>query len=338
VPNNPEMVIPDNLDFMELLIELSDQLYAFVGSELSPTTTTNIYPTRYAVLYQDLIADYNALVTGTDKSPPELEKDNTLIFLLLQLIHIEKVGGKDKLLAQDYANDEHLFRLLIGLYNEDQVNSEDGFYLRDLALQCAISHQQGYIRDRPMMRFRHPKLAVIWPYYSQICYAVQSYFLVRYKNNVQDPTCLSNLPTQECVKIAMESQLRQNIVAGTLFIYLVPNYQGKEPELDASGMFLRGGTLNYKLLDMLNIDTKHRYVEWFINVNGMKGTWIHLANTGLLCCLVASFQVTWSHLQDDAGIRARTTISWRSTSTDQVCLALCHGCCLQAPLEHTMLS
>ncbi|KAK3821090.1 MAG: mediator complex subunit 23-domain-containing protein [Benniella sp.] len=258
VPNNPEMVIPDNLDFMELLIELSDQLYAFVGSELSPTTTTNIYPTRYAVLYQDLIADYNALVTGTDKSPPELEKDNTLIFLLLQLIHIEKVGGKDKLLAQDYANDEHLFRLLIGLYNEDQVNSEDGFYLRDLALQCAISHQQGYIRDRPMMRFRHPKLAVIWPYYSQICYAVQSYFLVRYKNNVQDPTCLSNLSTQECVKIAMESQLRQNIVAGTLFIYLVPNYQGKEPELDASGMFLRGGTLNYKLLDMLNIDTKHR--------------------------------------------------------------------------------
>ncbi|KAG0370098.1 Mediator of RNA polymerase II transcription subunit 23 [Gamsiella multidivaricata] len=256
VSANPDMVIPDNLDFMELLIELSDQLYAFVGSELSQIS--NIYPTGFAVLYEDLIADYFALVTGTDKTPPELEKDNTLIFLLLQLIHIEKVGGKDKLLPQDYAGDEHLFRLLIGLYNEDQVNSKDGFYLRDLALQCAISHQQSYIRDRSMMKFRHPKLAVIWPYYSQICYNVQSYFLNKYKNNVQDSTCLSNLPTQENIKIAMESQLRQHIVAGTLFIYLVPNYQGKEPELDAFGMFLKGGTLSYKLLDVLNIDTKHR--------------------------------------------------------------------------------
>ncbi|KAF9982144.1 Mediator of RNA polymerase II transcription subunit 23 [Modicella reniformis] len=256
VASNPEMVIPENLDFMELLIELSDQLYVFINSELSQTTT--IYPTGFAVLYEDLITDYNALVTGTDKSPPELEKDNTLIFLLLQLIHIDKVGGKDKLLSQDYAGDEHLFRLLIGLYNEDQVNSKDGFYLRDLALHCAISHQQAYIRDRYMMKFRHPKLAVIWPYYSQICYNIQSYFLGKYKNNVQDTTCLSNLSTQENVKIAMESQLRQNIVAGTLFIYLVPNYQGREPELDVSGMFLKGGTVNYKLLDMLNVDTRHR--------------------------------------------------------------------------------
>ncbi|KAG0207246.1 hypothetical protein BGX28_001465 [Mortierella sp. GBA30] len=256
VAANPEMVIPDNLDFMELLIELSDQLYAFVGSEMSQIS--NIYPTGYSVLYEDLIADFYALVSGTDKSPPELEKDNTLIFLLLQLIHIEKVGGKDRLLAHDYAGDEQLFRLLIGLYNEDQVNSKDGFYLRDLALQCAISHQQSYIRDRSMMKFRHPKLAVIWPYYSQICYNVQSYFQTKYKNNVQDTTCLSNISMQENVKIAMESQLRQHIVAGTLFIYLVPNYQGKDPQLDTSGMFLKGGSLNYKLLDMLNIDTKHR--------------------------------------------------------------------------------
>ncbi|KAG0043526.1 Mediator of RNA polymerase II transcription subunit 23 [Gryganskiella cystojenkinii] len=256
VQPNPEMVIPDNIDFMELLVELSDQLYAFVGSELSQIS--NIYPTGYSVLYEDLIADYHALITGSDKAPPELEKDNTLIFLLLQLIHIEKVGGKDKLLTQDYAGDEQLFRLLIALYNEDQVNSKDGFYLRDLALQCAISHQQGHIRDRTMMKYRHPKLAVIWPYYSQVCYNIQSYFVSKYKNNVQDTTSLSNLSTQENVKIAMESQLRQHIVAGTLFIYLVPNYQGKEPELDASNMFLKGGAISYKLLDMLNIDTKHR--------------------------------------------------------------------------------
>ncbi|KAK3840300.1 MAG: mediator complex subunit 23-domain-containing protein [Linnemannia elongata] len=256
VTANPDMVIPDNIDFMELLIELSDQLYAFVGSELSQIS--NIYPTGYSVLYEDLIVDYHALITPSDKGPAELEKDNALIYLLLQLIHIEKVGGKDKLLAQDYAGDEHLFRLLIALYNEDQVNSRDGFYLRDLALQCAISHQQIYIRDRSMMKLRHPKLAVIWPYYSQICYNVQSYFLTKYKNNLQDLTCLTNLPTQENVKVAMESQIRQHIVAGTLFIYLVPNYQGKEPELDASGMFLKGGTLSHKLLDMLNIDTKHR--------------------------------------------------------------------------------
>ncbi|KAF9915309.1 Mediator of RNA polymerase II transcription subunit 23 [Lobosporangium transversale] len=254
VGTNPDMVIPENLDFMELLIELSDQLYAFVGSELSHISS--IYPTGYAILYEDLIADFYGLITGTERTPPEIEKDNTLIFLLLQLIHIEKIGGKDKLLSQDYAGDEHLFRLLIALYNEEQVNSKDGFYLRDLALQCAISHQQSYIRDRSMMKFRHPKLAVIWPYYSQICYNVQSYFISTYKNNVHDATCLSNLPIQEIVKVAMESQLRLNIVAGTLFLYLVPNHQNRE--LDTSGMFLKGGTLNYKLLDFLNIETKHR--------------------------------------------------------------------------------
>ncbi|KAF9976367.1 Mediator of RNA polymerase II transcription subunit 23 [Actinomortierella ambigua] len=256
VPANPDMVIPDNIDFMELLIELSDHLYAFVGTELSQIS--NIFPTGYSVLYEDLIADYKALVTGNDKNPPELEKDNTLIYLLLQLIHIEKVGGKDKLLPTDYAGDERLFSMLISLYNEDQVNSKDGFYLRDLSLQCAISHQQSYIRDRTMMKYRHPKLSIIWPYYSQICYNIQSYFLHKYKNNIHDTTTLSNLSMQENVKIAMESQLRQHIVAGTLFIYLVPTYQGREPELDPTGMFLNGGALSYKLLDLLNIDTKHR--------------------------------------------------------------------------------
>ncbi|KAF9163280.1 Mediator of RNA polymerase II transcription subunit 23 [Actinomortierella ambigua] len=256
VPANPDMVIPDNIDFMELLIELSDHLYAFVGTELSQIS--NIFPTGYSVLYEDLIADYKALVTGNDKNPAELEKDNTLIYLLLQLIHIEKVGGKDKLLPTDYAGDERLFSMLISLYNEDQVNSKDGFYLRDLSLQCAISHQQSYIRDRTMMKYRHPKLSIIWPYYSQICYNIQSYFLHKYKNNIHDTTTLSNLSMQENIKIAMESQLRQHIVAGTLFIYLVPTYQGKEPELDPSGMFLNGGALSYKLLDLLNIDTKHR--------------------------------------------------------------------------------
>lgn len=256
VAANPDMVIPENLDFMEILAELSDQLYAFASNDLS--LTTNIFPSGYAIQYEELIVDFHALVTGTDKELPELEKDNTLIFLLLQLIHIDRIGGKDKLLPQDYASDEHLFRLLIGLYNEDQVNSKDGFYLRDLALQCAITHQQGYIRDRAMMKFRHPKLAVIWPFYSQICYNVQSYFATKYKNNVQDTTSFSKLPMQENVKVAMESQIRQNIVAGCLFVYLVPNNNGKKVELDPSGMFVQGGVVNYKLLDMLNVDAKHR--------------------------------------------------------------------------------
>ncbi|KAG0085283.1 Mediator of RNA polymerase II transcription subunit 23 [Podila epicladia] len=246
VAANPDMVVPENLDFMEILAELSDQLYAFASNDLS--AVTNIYPSGYAVQYEDLI-----------------------------LIHIDKIGGKDKLLPQDYASDEHLFRLLIGLYNEDQVNSKDGFYLRDLALQCAITHQQGYIRDRAMMKFRHPKLAVIWPFYSQICYNVQSYFATKYKNNVQDTTSFSKLPMQENVKVAMESQIRQNIVAGCLFVYLVPNNNGKKVELDPSGMFVQGGVVNYKLLDMLNVDAKHRLIGllYKMMLDGDSGPRIH---------------------------------------------------------------
>ncbi|KAG0334491.1 Mediator of RNA polymerase II transcription subunit 23, partial [Podila humilis] len=278
VAANPDMVIPDNLDFMEILAELSDQLYAFTSNELS--AITNIFPAGFAVQYEDLISDFHALVMGTDRTPAELERDNTLIFLLLQLIHIDRIGGKDKLLPQDYASDEHLFRLLIGLYNEDQVNSKDGFYLRDLALQCAITHQQGYIRDRAMMKYRHPKLAVIWPFYSQICYNVQSYFATKYKNNVQDATSFSKLPMQENVKIAMESQIRQNIVAGCLFVYLVPNNNntnGKKLELDPSAMYLQGGIVNYKLLDMLNVDAKNRLIGllYKMMLDGDSGPRIH---------------------------------------------------------------
>jgi hypothetical protein len=62
---------------------------------------------------------------------------------------------------------------------------------------------------------------------------------------------------QEIVKIALESQLRQNVVASTLYIYLVPNIN-KDSTLDPTKSYLKGGILGHKLLEMLNTDTKHR--------------------------------------------------------------------------------
>ena len=63
---------------------------------------------------------------------------------------------------------------------------------------------------------------------------------------------------QEIVKVAMESQQRQNLVPNTLYVYLVPNV----PEIAHLAMpnttYLRGGLLDYKLLDMLNVCAKHR--------------------------------------------------------------------------------
>ncbi|CAJ0762447.1 3349_t:CDS:2, partial [Entrophospora sp. SA101] len=62
-------------------------------------------------------------------------KDNILIWLLLQLFQIERIGSG--IIPRDLGSDERLFSMLVKLYNEQQVVSKDAFYLRDLSLQCA---------------------------------------------------------------------------------------------------------------------------------------------------------------------------------------------------------
>lgn len=63
---------------------------------------------------------------------------------------------------------------------------------------------------------------------------------------------------QEIIKVSMESQLRQNIVPNTLYVYLVPNKLELGTLAFTKATYLKGGALDHKLLDFLNVSAKHR--------------------------------------------------------------------------------
>lgn len=69
------------------------------------------------------------------------------------------------------------------------------------------------------------------------------------------------------VKVAMESQLRQDVVPYTLYVYLVPNDAETGTLGNAESTYAKGGTLSYKLLDLLSVHAKHRYVECYLLVS-----------------------------------------------------------------------
>ncbi|KAI9285727.1 mediator complex subunit 23-domain-containing protein [Umbelopsis sp. AD052] len=244
------MLIPDNIDLWELMMETADQLYSFVTAEF--------------FTYEDILQDFYDLVYQYDGKPypigtkHQMMKDNSLIWLLLQLFHIEKIGSS--VIQKDFEGDERLFDKLIRLYNEEQILTKGAFSLRDLALQCAINHQQVNIKDRTNIKQRHPRVTAALQY-AGLCYQVQAYFSNHYYSKATDPTVFCNLSMQEVMKVAMESQLRQNLVANTLYVYLVPN----KVEIGTLGYpkatFLKGGTLGYKLLDFLNVSAKHRLLQ-----------------------------------------------------------------------------
>jgi hypothetical protein len=61
--------------------------------------------------------------------------------------------------------------------------------------------------------------------------------------------------------IAIVSQLKQNLVADTLYVYLV-SCDGAQIEAFPSGCtFLKGGYLDYRLLELVTVDCRHRQVE-----------------------------------------------------------------------------
>jgi hypothetical protein len=175
------------------------------------------------------------------------------------LIDIEKVS-KD-VIQKDFEQDEKLFDKLVRLYNEEQTESKDAFTLRDLSLQCAVNHQKANIKDVTNIKQRHPLIAASLQH-AGLCYQIQAYFSSYYHSNVPtNSTLFSNLDIQEMTKIAMESQLRQDVVPYTLYVYLVPTKADIDTLGHPSTTYIKGGTLNYKLLDLLCVNAKHRLLQ-----------------------------------------------------------------------------
>ncbi|GAN05157.1 hypothetical protein MAM1_0083c04626 [Mucor ambiguus] len=246
-----KMMIPDNIDLWELMTETADQLYSFVSADFFS--------------YEDILNDFYDLVYKPNGEPympsarDHITKDNGLTWLLLQLFYIEKVS-KD-VIQRDFEHDEKLFDKLVRLYNEEQTQSKDAFTLRDLSLQCAVNHQKAHIKDVSNIKQRHPLIAASLQH-AGLCYKIQAYFNNYYHSNVPtNQTLFKNLDTQEMTKIAMESQLRQDVVPYTLYVYLVPTKADIDTLGHASTTYIKGGSLDYKLLDLLCVNAKHRLLQ-----------------------------------------------------------------------------
>ncbi|CAG8710086.1 10593_t:CDS:10, partial [Acaulospora morrowiae] len=266
--SNEEILIPDNLDFWELIIELGDQLYGLVTSE--------------NMKYEEILREFYHMVYPKHGGHfivhgHTIPKDNTLIWLLVQLfriltpaksenffihdefmfhnlMHFPDIENiQEKVIAEDMKTNESLFSMLIQLYNDSQTRSKDAFYLRDLSLQCARMN----IRDRNSLKQRHPQIVAALHYMTTF-HRLQEQS-ANYKTNITDHGLFRDLPIQDMVKVAICSQCFKNTIADTIYVYLVPDRRIESGKLGfPETKFLKGGNINYKLLDFINIHNKHR--------------------------------------------------------------------------------
>ncbi|OLY85058.1 Mediator of RNA polymerase II transcription subunit 23 [Smittium mucronatum] len=246
----PEHVaVPKNLRFWERINEIADQIFFFVQ------TNAISYNDIHDRLYSLVLSESSEISTV-----PRLEKDNTLIWLLLQLFHIEKVAVET--ISKDFSSSENFLADFLDMYSEDQIHSKDSFYLRDLSLQSVLSHQQQNIKDRVGIKLRHPKINKIMKY-TQAFYKFQTQFGNDYKKNVIDNsfTLFQNPSIEEVIKIASISQARQYIVPNTIYGYLVPFNYKDVPLQNPNTRYLKGGIINYKVLDYINVGSKHRLLQ-----------------------------------------------------------------------------
>ncbi|CAG8805720.1 8882_t:CDS:2, partial [Racocetra fulgida] len=108
------------------------------------------------------------------------------------------------------------------------------------------------IRDVPNFKYKYPQLVAALAYMPQ---SLKKDF-ENYKANVVNHDLFRNLTIQEMIKISIASQMSKSAVADTLYAYLVPGRleTGKLGFPDAK--FLKGGIIEYKLLDLINVTSK----------------------------------------------------------------------------------
>ncbi|KAJ2515303.1 hypothetical protein GGI11_003800 [Coemansia sp. RSA 2049] len=243
--SDPTMIVPRNIQYWEYMNEVADQLYYFVLFD--------------AVSYKDVHERFFATVFPKDSDihpGSETRKDNSYIWLLLQLFHIEKVSAGP--IREDLAGDEDMLDQMLQMYNEQQIVSKDAFYLRDLALQAAMTHQQSNIRDNQGFKFRHPRMGVAMPF-APVVYQLQQEFGRQFKD--ENYELLDGKDICSVMKTATVSQLRQFVVPNSLYTYLVPPKETIKKLQNDSTTYLEGGNIGYRLLDYINVGGKHRLLQ-----------------------------------------------------------------------------
>ncbi|KAJ2786061.1 hypothetical protein H4R18_000093, partial [Coemansia javaensis] len=243
--SDPTMIVPRDVQYWEHMNEVADQLYYFVLFDAIP--------------YKDIHDRFYAMVFPKDSDihpGSEARKDNSYLWLLLQLIHIEKVANGP--IQEDLAGDEDMLDQMLQMYNEQQVVSKDAFYLRDLSLQATMNHQQANVRDNQGVKFRHPRMALAMPF-APVVYRLQREFGQQFRDDNFE--LLEGRDLCAVMKTATVSQIRQYVVPNALYTFLVPPQEEVLTLQDASTTYLRGGSIGYRLLDYINVGGKHRLLQ-----------------------------------------------------------------------------
>ncbi|KAJ1645989.1 hypothetical protein LPJ64_002502 [Coemansia asiatica] len=242
--SDTSMVVPRRFKYWEYMNEVADQLYYFVLFDAVPFKA--VHDRLYSLVFPK----------DSDIHGGAARKDNAYIWLLLQLYHIEKVSSGP--VREDLAGDEDMLDQLLQMYSEQQIVSRDAFYLRDLALQAAMSHQQANIRDNQGVKFRHPRMAVAMPF-APIVYRLQSEFGRQFKDERFE--LLQGRDVCSAMKTATVSMLRQYVVPNALYTFLVPAREDIKQLQNEETTYLEGGNVATMLLDHINVGGKHRLLQ-----------------------------------------------------------------------------
>ncbi|KAJ2727126.1 hypothetical protein GGI07_000010 [Coemansia sp. Benny D115] len=240
------MVVPRRFKYWEYMNEVADQLYYFVLFEAIPYRL--VHERLYALVFpRD--GDVRPAQGGS-------RKDNAYIWLLLQLMHIERVAAGP--VRADLEGDEDMLDQLLQMYDERQIVSRDAFYVRDLALQAALSHQQAHIRDNQGVKFRHPRMAVAMPF-APVVFRLQQEFGQQFRSERGE--LLAGRDVCSAMKTAAVSMVRQYVVPNALYTFLVPAREDVQQLQGPETTYLAGGNVATLLLDHINVGAKHRLLQ-----------------------------------------------------------------------------
>ncbi|KAJ2253285.1 hypothetical protein GGI13_002784 [Coemansia sp. RSA 455] len=245
--SDASMIVPRNIQYWEHMNEIADQLYYFVLFDAIP------YKAVHERLYSLVFPKDSDIQAGGSMR----RRDNSYIWLLLQLFHIEKVAAGP--IRADLAGDEDMLDQLMQMYNEQQIVSKDAFYVRDLALQAAMSHQQEKISDNQGVKFRHPRMAVAMPF-AAVVFRLRQEFGRWFRE--ERPELLAGDTVCRAMKTAAVSQFRQYAVPNALYTFLVPPREaiGQLPSGRLT-TYQQGGRISTLLLDNINVGGKHRLLQ-----------------------------------------------------------------------------
>ncbi|KAJ9076093.1 hypothetical protein DSO57_1029449 [Entomophthora muscae] len=240
------LAAPSDTSFFELLQELGEQIYMYVS--------------QHKLLYSEIIDAFLELVEPK-VGKPRIEKDNTLLWLILQLFHVEHLRTE---IVNDFNTNEAQFQKLIRMYNHTQTESVDAYHLRDLALQCALIHQQESILDRSNLKTRLPGLVPALKY-SQISYIMHNEF-IKSRELIGQVTLFDPATPIEQVRLGVIGQMRQGQFPQSLFVNLMPGKSDYGRVVFADCTFVLGGIINYCTLDQLPVNSKQQLMDLFITM------------------------------------------------------------------------